>query len=509
MDIVLIITVVVFAVLIILAATYFLAYFQHPDDKWVAWFPKLVVILGISVACYNIFLLPLDVANQKGAFESGLLPMAKISIAFYIATIAMAIVIVPFTVFFYEGSDADADDEKRSAPSAFAYALKWLVPVLIFAVGLIAVLYWFLGYADIKAVHLTGVLVPNVVGQNPLDVPRSLAYCATTLDPTRPADAAPMTLCQYRTGKLHVVVNLLVYIIAIITFVGWILFSVFGGVGLIALPTDLIAQFLGRPKKISSTEYAERKKLIGQHATALIEAGKTLNEDVKVASRGGVTSRRYRRLKIRENEFRKDVVILEYHYRRLEDAYRNQGGNFLKQLILFIVGIIGALISFFWILHMILYLIPVALHQLPFSPFLNDFFEAVNVVPFLGTAFYALFGFWLLGCVVKGNASLGMKVFFLPVHPLRMGETMMNSLVFNVGVVLITSMSVAQFCALAFRKFAKYTSNDTIFGVQMQNLRGIQYGYDAFIFILLGFAVLTIGYMLYRKKRKRPDPLDF
>ena len=35
---------VVFAVLIIIASIYFLVYFQHPDDKLVAWFPKFMVV---------------------------------------------------------------------------------------------------------------------------------------------------------------------------------------------------------------------------------------------------------------------------------------------------------------------------------------------------------------------------------------------------------------------------------------------------------------------------------
>jgi LMBR1 domain-containing protein 1 len=43
-DIALIITSVIFGLLIIAGAFYFLVYFQHPDDKWVAWWPKIVVV---------------------------------------------------------------------------------------------------------------------------------------------------------------------------------------------------------------------------------------------------------------------------------------------------------------------------------------------------------------------------------------------------------------------------------------------------------------------------------
>lgn len=38
-----------------------------------------------------------------------------------------------------------------------------------------------------------------------------------------------------------------IYIIGILSFVGWIFFVLFGGVGLTALPLDLILEFINRP----------------------------------------------------------------------------------------------------------------------------------------------------------------------------------------------------------------------------------------------------------------------
>jgi predicted nucleotide-binding protein len=43
-DAVLVTTSCIFGILILIASIYFLVYFQHPDDKWVAWLPKLVVV---------------------------------------------------------------------------------------------------------------------------------------------------------------------------------------------------------------------------------------------------------------------------------------------------------------------------------------------------------------------------------------------------------------------------------------------------------------------------------
>ena len=45
---------------------YLLVYYQHPDDKNDAYFPKAVVIFGFVVAGATTLLLPLDVANNEG-----------------------------------------------------------------------------------------------------------------------------------------------------------------------------------------------------------------------------------------------------------------------------------------------------------------------------------------------------------------------------------------------------------------------------------------------------------
>jgi hypothetical protein len=46
-DVVLIVTSVIFAALILLASVYFVVYFQHPEDKNVAWFPKIITVKSL------------------------------------------------------------------------------------------------------------------------------------------------------------------------------------------------------------------------------------------------------------------------------------------------------------------------------------------------------------------------------------------------------------------------------------------------------------------------------
>ncbi|KAI8854443.1 hypothetical protein BC829DRAFT_412971 [Chytridium lagenaria] len=155
-DAVLIVTSILFAILVIVASIYFLVYFQHPDDKWLAWFPKVVVVVSLSLAAFNLFLLPLDVTNQR---NDGGIPMERITVAFYITTVLIVMVGVPFTVFYYEGTDETDDVEKRSSGGQIVYALKWLIPTLVFSIAVIAVMYWQLGYADIPTTRITGQFI--------------------------------------------------------------------------------------------------------------------------------------------------------------------------------------------------------------------------------------------------------------------------------------------------------------------------------------------------------------
>ena len=65
-DVFLIIVAIVAFVLLGIVAVYLLINYQHPDDKNDAYFPKFIVIVGIMLAGFTAFLLPLDVANNDG-----------------------------------------------------------------------------------------------------------------------------------------------------------------------------------------------------------------------------------------------------------------------------------------------------------------------------------------------------------------------------------------------------------------------------------------------------------
>jgi hypothetical protein len=63
--------------------------------------------------------------------------------------------------------------------------------------------------------------------------------------------------------------------------IGLVLFGIFGGVGLIMIPYEYIAEFIYRPKPITPQEFAKRKKILLPMLNQLRKKGKWI-EDQKI-----------------------------------------------------------------------------------------------------------------------------------------------------------------------------------------------------------------------------------
>lgn len=109
----LVIAVAVVALLTIGFSLYLLVIYQHPEDRNQAWFPKVVVVTGMTLSIYTVLLFPLDKANSAactlniplGACELTF-PMETLWYALYLANVILTFAVIPFTIFFYE---ADQD----------------------------------------------------------------------------------------------------------------------------------------------------------------------------------------------------------------------------------------------------------------------------------------------------------------------------------------------------------------------------------------------------------------
>lgn len=109
-NLALVIVAIVVCILVFLFNVYLLINYQHPDDANQAYFPKFVVVFGLSIAAISILMLPADVANRQAcqhAIYNGAcnltLPMKQLWLAIYIVDAVLVFFVIPFAMFYYEG----------------------------------------------------------------------------------------------------------------------------------------------------------------------------------------------------------------------------------------------------------------------------------------------------------------------------------------------------------------------------------------------------------------------
>jgi len=197
--------------------------------------------------------------------------------------------------------------------------------------------------------------------------------------------------------------------------------------------------------------------------------------------------------------------MLKRDYYYLEVAYRLRGGNPFCSWLKLLMAIIGGSISVIWILHIILFMLP----KHPISPFLNNLLVRLEIpgFPLFGVACFAFLTFWLFMAVLAGDFRFGLRFVFCRLYPMELHNTMLNSFLANSWLMLICSFVVVQFCATAFPIYARDTSVDLNFGMQIRYLRFFKYFFAAnvFLYALLIFVVVGLLWTCFRPRNEAKD----
>ena len=191
-------------------------------------------------------------------------------------------------------------------------------------------MWLFLGYANVPIDELSYNATSLLPATALADCYSS--YCATAITPT----------------SLKVSVTIPVYIIALVAFVGWFLFTLFAGVGLVALPLDLLQEYATRPQPIDLEEYAKQRMLLNERSRQLMEVAQKMGMDAH-RKRDRRSSRKY-------NQFRQAVYFLEKDWEKVKTAYKERGGSPLTWMCQAVLGFLSAILSLMWYLHIFLYI---------------------------------------------------------------------------------------------------------------------------------------------------------
>jgi len=184
-------------------------------------------------------------------------------------------------------------------------------------------------------------------------------------------------------------------------------------------------------------------------------------------------------------------------FRAVSDNYENY--NPLIPYISIVLGFFAVIISFLWLLQIIVYVFP----NPPWIAFLNTYFLWFDSwFGLFGILSVALFTVYLLFCAVKGCFKFGLRFMFFKLHPMEVGKTYMSSFMFNIGLVLLCALPVVQFCQNAFSEYCASATIRQIFGVQIQYLTffGWFWNNNFFVYCFTILFGLTVLYLACRPK---------
>lgn len=497
-NLALLIVAIIVCVLVFVFNVYLLINYQHPDDVNQAYFPKFVVVLGLSVAVISILMLPADVANRhacRHALYNGAcqltLPMKQLWLAIYIIDAILVFLVIPFAMFFYEG------DQDKSVGKRVKSAVLWVSVTAVICGLVLGILYGVIGKVEFTVRHLSSATTSFPSSW-------SLSSGSPCLGNSRQCSAYSANPSSETTWSMRTTFP--EYAVALATIAGSFLFMIFGGVGIACLPLGLIFAFFRRPKAvITRSQYIKEATELGKKARDLKKTADELHQEERSGSKGRKWRKNVKAVEKELLSLEEDVKALEEMYPQGDKAETAWALTVLGYLGKLILGILGLIVSVAWIVHILIYLII----RPPLSPFLNFVFVKLDDVwGLLGTAAFAFFCFYLLVAVVAGATMLGLKLVFITIHPMKWGATLMNSFLFNVGLILLCSISVIQFCATAFAYYAQATAAGEIFGHTLQSLRGIKYLYKYNVF-QIGFVALAILTFLYYAafgwRRRKPS----
>ncbi|KAL3906153.1 MAG: hypothetical protein SGILL_009387 [Bacillariaceae sp.] len=314
-------------------------------------------------------------------------------------------------------------------------------------------------------------------------------------------------------------VSLTTFFAGLMAWLGWFLFAIFGGIGMASMPMDLLLVFKNRPRHMDAVEFAEAQKSMRDRVNELVDIGELIKVERdtnpnmgKVGGFGDYFSRDKRKEARNERnaliEFKQAVYLLEQDVDDFKACTQNyENYNPLKPYISLFLGICSLIISLFWLIHIVVYVFP----KNPWAPFLNSYFEWFDRwFPLFGVLSVAIFTVYLLFAAIAGCFKFGLRVGCIQLHPMILGKTYMSSFLFNIGLILMCAMPVVQFSAQAFSDYARNSTINQIFNVQIAGLNffGIFFNNNIFVYIFLGLMVLCALYLMCKPRGTPPSGVE-
>lgn len=445
--------------------------------------------------------------------------------------------LIPFSTFYYEADDGLLMAGTSVSPnpirqSKVKQACCWQLAVLIVVGVFFALGYLLASEAEIPVTEYIGdtLQVAETYGTRGVVFTTTPEVNATSGEPLpfSPNELADMTeddamytasLKSQGVQTIVLQVSISSFFAAFMAWIGWFLFALFGGIGMSAIPMDLILTFKNRPRHMDAVEFAEAQTSLRERVNELVDIGEMIKVEREanptlgqVGGIGNFFSSDKRKDARNERqallEFKQAVFLLEKDVEDFQACTSNyENYNPLTPYIAIVAGVCSVIISSFWIVHIVVYVFP----EEPWAPFLNNYFKWFDKwFPLFGVLSVALFTMYLLFAAMKGCFKFGLRVACIQLHPMILGKTYMSSFMFNIGLVLLCALPVVQFAQDAFSDYARFSTIRQIFGVQAEYLKffGWWWQKNIFVYIFLVLSFLSAVYLMCKPKDTPPSSLE-
>jgi LMBR1 domain-containing protein 1 len=298
-------------------------------------------------------------------------------------------------------------------------------------------------------------------------------------------------------------ISFAVYLIGLIAFIGWWFFIIFVGVGITAIPMDLINEFRNRPRRMTQDQFNVKRNKLLQHVKNLRKDGKYLESVKESVDKGkGVKGWKNKRSFNRDlTKFEARWLIAEKEFVSLEKVTKLSKIEPCLYWLKLFFGILLIILSLVWIIHIFLWVL-VKPKGNPVHPFLNNMLEGMQRghVEFLSTTMLAFLALYLLWATIKGNIKFGLRFFWFTLYPMRPNETFLSSLIFNAFMVNVWAMSLMQYLVENFSMFARWTDAYLIFAIQIRNTWFFKWFYanEIFTWFLIVWIVIAFFYLIFK-----------
>eukprot|EP00558_Chaetoceros_sp_UNC1202_P001446 CAMPEP_0197260274 /NCGR_PEP_ID=MMETSP1429-20130617/83950_1 /TAXON_ID=49237 /ORGANISM="Chaetoceros sp., Strain UNC1202" /LENGTH=458 /DNA_ID=CAMNT_0042724511 /DNA_START=541 /DNA_END=1917 /DNA_ORIENTATION=- len=433
---------------------------------------------------------------------------------FYYAIPLFVFILIPFMTFFYEADDGMlmAGTSVGAKPNnRFLEAIKYELFVVFIFASLFVTAYLLLGDSSVPVVEYQEQM-NNAVTFTSVAVGTGKFHADLLADMTE-KDFTNMNRLAGSNNRgtvdLNMPVDIPTFFAGFMAFVGWFFFALFGGIGLAAVPLDLILAFVNRPKRMDPTEFADAQINVRNRTNNLVDIGELMkierdeSDSADNGRRSGMFSRLSQEARAERAaflEFKKAVYLLETDIDQFQASSANYDNfNPLLPWFSLFAGILSTIISLVWIIQIGIYIVP----PTPIHPFLNMYFQWFDSwFPLFGVLSVAFFTLYLLLCAVKGCFKFGIRFMFFRIHPMKVNKTYMSSFMFNVGLILLCALPVVQFCTTAFPEYARYTHVVQVMGTQVKYLKFFTFFWTAkvFIYALLIVFGMTVIYLFCKPR---------